>query len=146
MDCCAGVSQHGGHDGKRHGQVNVGQEFKERRKNRKRLWKHPECNSDLRDVSLRQQLRGRKRIKDLGVRLPLCLKNKRMMNTIEGWSAGQRSRLGSGETPSKNPYNIFGGKITKQVVGTSSGLRRIRKRTLWRGRPPPKRKKKLHTE
>jgi hypothetical protein len=29
--------------------------------------------------------------------------------------------------PSKNPHEIFEGKIAKQAVGTSSGLRRIRK-------------------
>jgi hypothetical protein len=89
MARCAGVSQRGGHDGKRHGQVNVGREIKKRRKEGKRLRKHPECNRGLRDVGLRQQLRGRKRIKDLGVRLPLCLKKKRTTNAIEGWSTGQ---------------------------------------------------------
>jgi hypothetical protein len=62
-------------------------------------------------------------------------------NGIKGWSARQRSYLGSGGTPSKSPYEIFGRKIAKQVVGTSSGLQRIRKWTIWRGRPPPKRKK-----
>jgi hypothetical protein len=34
----------------------------------------------------------------------------------------------------------------KRAVGVSRELRRIRKQTLWRGRPPPKREKKLHTE
>jgi hypothetical protein len=48
--------------------------------------------------------------------------------------------------PSESPYEIFGGKVTKQVVGISCRLQRIRKITLWRDRPPPKRKKKLRTE
>jgi hypothetical protein len=86
MARCAGVAQREGHDGKRHSQDNVGQKIK-RRKDRKRLWIHPECKRGLRDVSLRQQLRVRKRIKELGV-LPLCLKNKKTTNAIEGWSAG----------------------------------------------------------
>jgi hypothetical protein len=45
-----------------------------------------------------------------------------------------------------NLCEIFGGKIAKQVAGTSCRLRRVRKWSLWRGRPPPKRKKMLHTE
>jgi hypothetical protein len=48
------------------------QEIKKRRKDRKRLRKHSEYNRCLRDVGLKQQLRGWKRIKDLGVRLPVC--------------------------------------------------------------------------
>jgi hypothetical protein len=122
------------------------QEIKKRRKDGKRLRKHPECNRGLKDVGLKQQLQGWKRIKDLGVRLPLCPKKKGTTNAIQGWSAGHRSYLGSGGTPSKTPYEIFRGKIAKQVVGTPSGLRRIRKWTLWRGRPPPKRKKEFQVE
>jgi hypothetical protein len=137
----AGVARHGGHDGKRHGR-SMWDKKSRNDKRMGRLRKYSEWNTGLRDVGLRQKLRGRKRIKDLGVRLPLCLKNQRTTNSLKG----QRSHLGSGKTPSKNPYEIFGGKITKQVVGISRRLRRIRKRTLWRVRPPPKRKKRLHTE
>jgi hypothetical protein len=122
------------------------QEINKRRKDGKRLRKHQECTRGLRDVGLRQQLPGRKRIKDLGVRLQLYLKKKRKTNAIEWWRAGERLHLGSRETPSKNPYEIFGGKITKQVSEISCVLQRIRKRTLWRGRPPPIHKKRLHTE
>jgi hypothetical protein len=43
-------------------------------------------------------------------------------NGIEGWSSGQKSHLGSGGTRKKTLYEIFRGKIMKQVVGTSSGL------------------------
>jgi hypothetical protein len=64
------------------------------------------------------------------------------MNGIKGWSAGQQFYLGKGGMVRMNLYEIFGGKITKQVVRTSRRLQRIRKWTLWRGRPPPKWKKK----
>jgi hypothetical protein len=37
----------------------------------------------------------------------------------------------------------IGMKIAKQVVGTFRVLRRIKQWNLWRGRPPPKRKKKV---
>jgi hypothetical protein len=39
-------------------------------------------------------------------------------------------------------YEIFRGRIAKQVVRTPNGLQKIRKWTLWRGQPPPKRKKR----
>jgi hypothetical protein len=39
-------------------------------------------------------------------------------------------------------YEIVGRKITKQIAGSSVGLRQDKDWTLWRGRPPPKRKKK----
>jgi hypothetical protein len=42
--------------------------------------------------------------------------------------------------------DIFGETTAKRVVVTSRGLRRTRKWILWRGRPPPKRKKKLQGE
>jgi hypothetical protein len=78
--------------------------------------------------------------------LPPMRKERKSTNGIKGWSAGQRSHLESGGTPSKYPYKIFGGKIAKQVVGTSRKLRKIRKWVLWIGRPPPKRKKKFQVE
>jgi hypothetical protein len=37
-------------------------------------------------------------------------------------------------------YEIFRGRIAKQVVGNPGGLRKIRKWTLWRRQPPPKQK------
>jgi hypothetical protein len=98
------------------------QEIKKRRKDGKRLRKHSECKRGLRDVGLKQQPRGWKGIEDLGVRLPLCTK-KRKTNAFEEWSAGHRSYLGSGGTPSKTPFEIFGGKITKQVVGMLVGYK-----------------------
>jgi hypothetical protein len=40
-------------------------------------WKFPECNNGMRDRGLQQKLQGRKRIKDLDGRLPLCPRNER---------------------------------------------------------------------
>jgi hypothetical protein len=97
--------------------------------------------------SLRKILRthheGKRRIKDLGDRRPLCLRKERTtMNGNEGWSSGQKSHLGSGGTRKKTLYEMYRGKIAKQVVKTSIGLLRMMDGTLWRGRPPPKRKKR----
>jgi hypothetical protein len=97
-------------------QVNVGQEIKKRQKDGKRLRKRPECNSGLRNAFLSQQLRDPDTCRQLRLRIK------------------------------KTSNEIFGEKIAKRVVGISCRLQRIKKRTLWRGRPPPKRKKRLHTE
>jgi hypothetical protein len=67
-------------------------------------------------------------------------------NGIEGWSPGDRARLGSGGTRKKDIYEILREKIPKYVVETSSELQQMRNWTLWRGRPPPKRKKEPRTE
>jgi hypothetical protein len=74
------------------------------------------------------------------------LKKERTTNGIKRWSAEQRSYLGTGRTPSKTPYEIFGGKIEKLVVMMSMRFLQIRIWRVWRDRPPPKRKKKLHAE
>jgi hypothetical protein len=74
------------------------------------------------------------------------MKKERTTNGIKGWSTGQRSYLGKGGTLRMNLYEIFRGKIGKQVAEISRGLRRIRKWTLWRGSPPTKRKKEFHVE
>jgi hypothetical protein len=81
--------------------------------------------------------------KDLCGGEPIYLRKERTTtNSIQGWSSGQQSHMGSGVTLKKILYAIFRGKLAKQVVGTSRGLRRMKKWTLWRGRFPPKRKKK----
>jgi hypothetical protein len=49
--------------------------------------------------------------------------------------------LGIGGKFNKNQNEIFRGKIAKQVVGTSIGLRTMTDWTLWRGQPAPERKK-----
>jgi hypothetical protein len=69
-------------------------------------------------------------------------KERTTMNGIGEWGSWQQSHVGSGGMLKKILYAIFRGKIMKQVVGTSSWLRRIRKWASWRGRPPPKQKRK----
>jgi hypothetical protein len=39
-------------------------------------------------------------------------------------------------------YEIVSRKFAKQIAGSSVGLQQGKDWTLWRGRPPPKRKKK----
>jgi hypothetical protein len=81
---------------------------------------------------------GRMGIKDLGGRRLLHLRKERTnTNGIGEWSSGQRSPLGSEGTLKKTLCEIVRGKITKQVVGISSGLQRMVDWTLWRGWPPP---------
>jgi hypothetical protein len=43
-------------------------------------------------------------------------------------------------------WRATGLKFVKRANGMSGELQKVRKWILWRGRPPPKRKKKLHTE
>jgi hypothetical protein len=110
----------------------VGQDIPKRRTEKNKLWKGPECENGVRDRRLKLQLRGSKQTKN-----PTT-------NNIVGWNPEDRAPLGSGGTRKKDICDIFREKIMEHVVGTSSGLRRREKWTLWRGRPPPKRKKKQH--
>jgi hypothetical protein len=118
MTRSANVARRRGHGRRWYDQDSMGQEAQKQRKVRKTLWKGLEYNSGLRDRGLRRQLQVKIVIKDPCTRRQLRLRIEKT----------------SGE--------IFRGKIAKQVVGTSSGLRRIRKWTLWSGQPHPKRKKK----
>jgi hypothetical protein len=54
--------------------------------------------------------------------------------------------LGSKRTTSEFDRKAFGLEFVKQATGMSSGLQKMRNWTLWRGRPPLKQKKRLHTE
>jgi hypothetical protein len=54
-----------------------------------------------------------------------------------------RMRLKNERTTSMIYWVAIGLEIVKRELGISSGLQRIRNWTLCRGRPPPKRKKKL---
>jgi hypothetical protein len=83
----------------------------------------PECSNGIRD-------RGRRRIKDPSTRRQLRLKIK--------WTSGQIAR--------KIFYEIRREKIPEHVVETSCSLQQMRNWTLWRDRPPPKRKKEPRTE
>jgi hypothetical protein len=51
--------------------------------------------------------------------------------------------LGCERTSSGSYRKTIGLEIVKRSVGVSSGWRKIRNWTLWKSRPPPKRKKKL---
>jgi hypothetical protein len=82
----------------------------------------PECSIGIRD-------RGRRRIKDPSTRRQLRLKIR--------WTSEQIDR---------KIYEILREKIPKHVVKTSSRLQQMRNWTLWRGRPPPKRKKEPRME
>jgi hypothetical protein len=53
-----------------------------RREKGEGLWKFSECNNGLKDHGIKQKLHSRKRIKDLGDRLPLCPRNKRTFSGI----------------------------------------------------------------
>jgi hypothetical protein len=95
-----------------------------------RLWKYPECKNGIRYKGLKELLQDSKQTKD-----PTT-------NGTEGWSQGKRTHQRIGGIRKKDIYEIFSEKIMEHVVGTSSRLQKIRKDwTLWRGRPPPKRKK-----
>jgi hypothetical protein len=106
-------------------QDDVVQETRKGRTFGKRCWKGPECNNGIRDRGPRQQLRGNKRIENPGIRLQLHLKIKRTSEEFD--------------------MKAFRLKITKQVVRISSGLWRMMEWTLWRGRPPLRRRKRGYT-
>jgi hypothetical protein len=52
-------------------------------------------------------------------------------------------RLGNKRTTSGIYRKTIGLEIVKRAVRISSGMRKVTDWTLWRGQPPPKRKKKL---
>jgi hypothetical protein len=109
---------------------------------------------------LRRRLRSHqengKRIRDLGGRRLLYRRKKRpTKNGIGECKSGHRSPLGSRGTRKTAICEIVSMKITQQVAEIfrktrklemakriASWLRKIRKWTLWRGRRPPKRKKR----
>jgi hypothetical protein len=88
----------------------------------KRLERGPECSNGIKN-------RDERRIKDPRTRRQLYLKIK--------WTSEQIDR---------KTYEISREMILKHVVETSSGLQQMRNWILWRGRPPPKRKKEPHRE
>jgi hypothetical protein len=94
------------------------QETPTRRNDEKRRFTDPKCKNGLRNGDLKQQLSSETGIKDPGARQQLRPGIEKML------------------------YEIFRGRIARQVIITPSWLRKIRKWTLWRGRPPPKRKKR----
>jgi hypothetical protein len=99
---------------------------------RKRLWKGPECNTGIRNRGLRQQQQGRNEVKDLGGGLPRHVK-KPDLKKVQVKSTGNFDM---------NLTKIARLEIAKRIVGSSDSLRTDKDWTLWRGQPPPKRKKK----
>jgi hypothetical protein len=57
-----------------------------------------------------------------------------------------RSRREFNKTLWKTYEKMTGLEIAKQIAGSPVGLRRSKHWTLWRGRPPPKRKKEQEVE
>jgi hypothetical protein len=120
MARCEGVARRGVHDGKRYGQVNVGQEIKKRRKDGNRLWKRQECNSGIWNAFLRHQLQDPDTCQQLRLR----------MEHTSGGTDVEFFRL-ENEMPTAESF---------------MALRKMKKWRGWKDRPPPKRKKKLRTE
>jgi hypothetical protein len=89
--------------------------------------------------------------------------NKFTSGIRKAWTLGKRGRVDpEGSTGVKDPSTrlqmrlknektagkifekTFRLQITKREDGSSVGLLKVRNWMLWRGQPPPKRKKKLH--
>jgi hypothetical protein len=100
----------------------------------KKLWKGSDCNNDIRNRGLRQQLQGKNAVKDLGGGRPRYLR-KRELKMLQLESTGNL------DTTFRKTTRLG---IAKRIAGSVVALQRIKKWTLWRGRPPPKRKKKQH--
>jgi hypothetical protein len=90
-----------------------------------RPWRGSECNIGIGDRGLNQKLQGIIGIKDPDAKLQLLLRIEQKSDEID--------------------VKIFRLENEKQTAESFMALRRIRKWTLWRGRPPPKRKKKFCT-
>jgi hypothetical protein len=103
---------------------------KDRRTRRRR--KDENCNNGIRDRGATRQLRLRK--------------ERTTGNGIRGRSRRQQLRLESTGNVNETFKETLGLEIAKKISGSSARIRKICVRTLWRGRPPPKRNKKLHTE
>jgi hypothetical protein len=68
------------------------------------------------------------------------------MDGIRGRSSGQQAPLGSEGTLKKTLYEIVSMMITKEKDGSYAASRKIEDWILWRGRPPLKWKRRLHTQ
>jgi hypothetical protein len=98
----------------------------------KRLWRSSECKKGIRSRDIEET--------------PHLRKGRKTVNSNGGWSKRLHPRLKS----MGNSIQVFGKTIERQfgklADGSSVVLRNINNWTLWRGRPPPKRKKSLHTK
>jgi hypothetical protein len=116
-NCCTGVEQR------------KGRGTQKRLKNETRLWKDAE---------------GDKGMRSKGVKEPLHLrKGKKVADSIGGWSRRQRLHPKSSGKGNEIYRNIIRLAVGKRATEMSTGLLKIKDWTMWRGRPPPKRKKKL---
>jgi hypothetical protein len=81
--------------------------------------------------------------KDLGGKQPPYMRKKRAtVISIRGWSSKQLSPLGRRVLAYEALKKTLELEFVKRACGMSSGFRKIWKWTLWKGRPPPKRKRK----
>jgi hypothetical protein len=65
---------------------------------------------------------------------------------IKDRGAGRQLRLRKERTSGRIFRRIVELEIEKRTVGSSTGLRKVNDWILWRGGPPPKRKRRLLTE
>ena len=86
-----------------------------------KAWKYPQCNTGIKDKGPKRRLRVSNQLKALGGGKPRYVKEADLRRT---------ARL----------------QDAKRVAGSSVSLRQHKDWTLWRGRPPPKRKKTQGTE
>jgi hypothetical protein len=71
-------------------------------------------------------------------------KKRKTAKSIGGWSRRQQLQLESMVNLDMTFRKTMRLGITKQIAGSHVALQRIKKWTLWRGRPPSKQKKKQH--
>jgi hypothetical protein len=89
----------------------------------------------------RPKLECSKGIKSRDVEEPLHpRKGKNPVNSMREWSGREQPRLEKKE-PNRTYRKTTGLEIEKRIVGSHISLRQDKDWTLWRGRPPPKRKK-----
>jgi hypothetical protein len=94
--------------------------------------KGPGCENDIRHQDVKEP--------------PHLMTGKKTATSIRGWNKREPPRLEGLGKCIEIFWKTFGLDFMKQVARMSSGLLKIRIWRVWRGRPPPKRKKKLRTE
>jgi hypothetical protein len=101
--------------------------------------KRHSCNGQDKDKALPRTQKGR----TFGTR---CRAKPEGIIGIRDRDFKEWLRLGSERTSGRIFGKTTGLEIATRAVVISSGLRKTSDGTLWKGRPPPKRKKRLHTE
>jgi hypothetical protein len=124
----AKVVQRKGHGCKRQTKDDAGKGTLKERTHEKSLWKDPEGNSGMRRRDVKELLHLRK--------------GKKVANSIRGQSRTQHPRLKSIGKVSEIYRKTIGLEVVR-ATKMSTGLLKIWNWTLWKGRPPPKWKKKL---